>query len=136
MSNAPKKRRGIGDFWDTVAPPAEELQTAPTEAPPPETELVRETASAPDERLRPGTARADTSRADTSRRAEGTRRGRPPTGVSKERMTVNLNPRSLQILESLRYQARMKGQRSATFSELLDEAVALLAKHHKLKLDE
>ncbi len=29
MSNAPKKRRGIGDFWDTVAPPAEELQPAP-----------------------------------------------------------------------------------------------------------
>ncbi len=48
---------------------------------------------------------------------------------------MNLSPRSLQILESLRYQARMKGRRNATFSDLLDEAVLLLAKHYDLKLD-
>jgi hypothetical protein len=47
-------------------------------------------------------------------------------------MTVNLSSRSLHILESLRYQARMRGRRNATFSDLLDEAVELLARHYQL----
>src|SRR3954451_22432064 len=113
-----KKRSGIGGFWDTVAPP--DNQVAPEAA----TQSSAPTVEAPDvpeTRTDPPPARPA---------ARPTRpRGRPPTGVTKERMTVNLDPRSLQILEQLRYQARMQGRRNATFSDLLDEAVALLAKH-------
>jgi hypothetical protein len=47
-------------------------------------------------------------------------------------MTINLSSRSIEILESLRYQRRMSGRRNATFSDLLDEALDLLAKHYRL----
>ena len=133
MSSPGKKRGGIGNFWDAVAPPAEEIEPPAPEPP------AAPAAGTPEPE--PAVAERTPSRAPSRPRGEERDappaprgRGRPPKGVVKERMTVNLDPRSLQILESLRYQARMRGQRSATFSELLDEAVALLAKHHNLKL--
>ena len=131
MSNASKKRGGIANFWDTVAPPAEEVPAPGAEPPSPP-----ETPSAPPEQPAAGEPKPSRSGQRQAEAVAPRPRGRPPTGVIKERMTVNLSPRSLQILESLRYRARMKGQRGATFSELLDEAVALLAKHYKLKLEE
>ena len=130
MSNTPKKRSGIGGFWDTVAPPAEELQPAPAApaeqpAPPVQTREVDVTI--------PATAAvAEAQSRDVAATSAPRPRGRPPSGVPKERMTVNLSSRSLQILESLRYRARMSGRRNATFSDLLDEAVELLAKHYQL----
>ncbi len=133
MSSASKKRGGIGEFWDTVAPPVEDVRPpAPEPAPPPApvSKEVPAEAGTPTQERPPGRS----SPRAPSPAAPARPRGRPPTGVPKERVTVNLSPRSLQILESLRYQARMSGQRSATFSELLDEAVALLAKHYKLQL--
>ena len=130
MSNTPKKRSGIGGFWDTVAPPAEELQPAPaapaeqptSSTPPKEVDVTIPAAATGAEAQSRDVAAASTPRP----------RGRPPSSVPKERMTVNLSSRSLQILESLRYQERMRGRRNATFSDLLDEAVELLARHYQL----
>ena len=130
MSNTPKKRSGIGGFWDTVAPPAEELRSvpaAPTEQPasPTPSNEVDVTNSV-------ATAGAEAQSRDIAVPSTPRPRGRPPSSVPKERMTVNLSSRSLHILESLRYQARMRGRRNATFSDLLDEAVELLARHYQL----
>lgn len=121
MSDA-KKRSGIGQFWDAVAPPAE---AAPTP----------ESSSSPAE---PTEAARPTSRAARAVPAEAPPkpRGRHGTGIPKERMTVNLSAQSLRVLEELRYLARKNGRRSATFSDLIDEAVALLAKQYKLKIED
>jgi hypothetical protein len=113
MSNSSKKRSGIGGFWDSVAPPADEPQPVAPEQPSPQ--KVQPVLEEP---VRPAEVRRQ--------------RGRPPSNVQKERMTVNLSSHSIEILESLRYQARMSGRRNATFSDLLDEALELLAKHYEL----
>ena len=119
MSNSPKKRSGIGGFWDSVAPPADELQPEPTT--PGITQTVQP-VSVEEEKPQPLPRSTNTTRP----------RGRPPSSVPKERMTINLSSRSIEILESLRYQRRMSGRRNATFSDLLDEALDLLAKHYRL----
>jgi hypothetical protein len=119
MSNSSKKRSGIGGFWDSVAPPADELQPEPTT---PDIAQTVQPVSVDEERPQPLARSTETTRP----------RGRPPSSVPKERMTINLSSRSIEILESLRYQKRMGGQRNATFSDLLDEALDLLAKHYQL----
>lgn len=116
-----KKRSGIGGFWDSVAPPADEPQSEVVEQP---ALKVMTSPKAPPPREEP--VHADVT-PEVSRP-----RGRPPSTVQKERMTVNLSSRSVAILESLRYQARMEGRRNKTFSDLLDEALGLLAKHYDL----
>lgn len=118
MSN-PKKRSGIGGFWDAVAPPADELLPGPTT---PDITQTVQPVPVEEEKSQPSPRSTETTRP----------RGRPPSSVPKERMTVNLSSRSVSILESLRYQARMNGRRNATFSDLLDEALDLLARHYQL----
>jgi len=139
MSNASKKRGGIGGFWDAVAPPAEtvDADARAAEPAPPQTPSTPPAVADPEQAAGAGketVRQADRLSPPPVSTPRG--RGRPPSSVPKERMTVNLSSRSLQILESLRYQARMNGRRNATFSDLLDEAVELLAKRHKLPLSD
>lgn len=114
MSNAGKKRSGLGNFWDTVAPEQEQVDQAPI-APP-----------------RPNPVEARPS-ADTS---PPRGRGRPRSEEPKARTTVNMSPQSWRLLEALRYRARMEGQRNATYAHLLDEAIALLAEQRGVIAEE
>ena len=141
MSNANKKRGGIGGFWDNFGP----------EQPSPRPDETAPTAR------QPGTIKRDTS-ARPRRQATTTQpqvepqpvpepsittpvpqqrgRGRPRNDEPKARTTVNMSPKSWRLLEALRYRARMQGQRSTTYANLLDKAIALLAEERGITLDD
>ena len=132
MSDQSKKRgtrKGIAGMWDSLAPPP----------PLPATELPPREPPA-DESAAPQTGGSDADEhavvKDVLEPASNTirPRGRPPLAEPKARTTINVSPRTLQLLETMRYQARMRGQRSATYSDLLDEAVEVLAQQRNITL--
>ncbi len=141
MRNTNKKRGGIGGFWDTMAPeqppaPANEVpptdEAAPTNDPTP----VRQTPARPRRQMAPPTPAPATAPSPSAPAAPPRGPGRPRNEEPKARTTVNMSPRSWRLLEALRYRARMQGQRSTTYADLLDEAIALLAEQRNITLDE
>ncbi len=137
MSNANKKRSGIGGFWDTLAPeqpevPANEVQPTTGQ----ERTQQRKTPARPQQQTIPPPQTAPPAPLAPEPATSQRGRGRPRNEEPKARTTVNMSPRSWRLLEALRYRARMQGHRSTTYADLLDEAIALLAEQRKITLDE
>jgi hypothetical protein len=131
MSNANKKRGGIGGFWDTLAP--EQLA-------PPADDTSRTDDQTPAQQRQPSTRRRQQTPpvAPLPVTLPEPKRGpgRPRNEEPKARTTVNMSPRSWRLLEALRYRARMQGRRNTTYADLLDEAITLLADQRNVTLED
>lgn len=137
MSNANKKRGGIGGLWDRIAPEEPEAK-APEELPITRQERTQQRKTPARSRQQtpplPQTAPLAPSAPEPAAPQRG--RGRPRNEEPKARTTVNMSPRSWRLLEALRYRARMQGRRSTTYADLLDEAIALLAEQRNVTLED
>ena len=137
MSNANKKRGGIGGFWDNFAPeqpesPADEVQPTTRQ----ERTQQRKTSERPRQQTTPLPQTAPPAPLAPEPTTPQRGRGRPRNEEPKARTTVNMSPRSWRLLEALRYRARMQGRRNTTYADLLDEAIALLAKQRNVTLED
>lgn len=125
MTNTRRKKSGIEAMWDSIGPPTE---LASSEAPPTQ---EHETDSTTDE-LEVDIKDVTTSTADASNRAPG----RPRQNAERKRTSLLLSVDSWELLDKIRYESRRKEHRATTYTELIEEAIALLATSRSISLDE